>query len=42
VDIGKTGDDFKSLDNALKQLAEPVLLDNIAIELDLPRSTRHS
>lgn len=32
VDIGKTGDDFKSLDNALKQLAEPVLLDNIAIE----------
>ncbi|WP_305965332.1 EAL domain-containing protein [Marinobacter salsuginis] len=32
VDIGKTGDDFKSLDNALKQLAEPVLLDNIAVE----------
>lgn len=32
VDIDKTGDDFKSLDNALKQLAEPVLLDNIAIE----------
>lgn len=32
VDIGKTGDDFKSLDDALKQLAEPVLLDNIAIE----------
>ena len=32
VDIGKTEDDFKSLDNALKQLAEPVLLDNIAIE----------
>lgn len=32
VDIDKTGDDFKSLDNALKQLAEPVLLGNIAIE----------
>lgn len=32
VDISKTGDNFRSLDNALKQLAEPVLLDNIAIE----------
>ncbi|WP_240339450.1 EAL domain-containing protein [Marinobacter sp. BW6] len=32
VDVSKTGDDFRSLDNALKQLAEPVLLDNIAIE----------
>ncbi|SNB58692.1 diguanylate cyclase/phosphodiesterase [Marinobacter sp. es.042] len=32
VDVSKTGDDFKALDNALKQLAEPVLLDNIAIE----------
>ncbi|MEQ5816199.1 EAL domain-containing protein [Marinobacter sp. NFXS11] len=32
VKVGKTGDDFQSLDNALEQLAEPVLLDNIAIE----------
>lgn len=32
VDVSKTGDDFRSLDNALKALAEPVLLDNIAIE----------
>ena len=32
VNVSKTADDFQSLDNALKQLAEPVLLDNIAIE----------
>lgn len=32
VNVSKTEDDFQSLDNALTQLAEPVLLDNIAIE----------
>lgn len=32
VNVSKTADDFQSLDNALKQLAKPVLLDNIAIE----------
>ena len=32
VNVDKTGDDFQSLDDALRQLAEPVVLDNIAIE----------
>ncbi len=32
VDVSKTGDNFQVLDNALKRLAEPVLIDHLAIE----------
>ncbi|MBC7182067.1 MAG: EAL domain-containing protein, partial [Marinobacter sp.] len=32
VDVSRAGDNFQVLDNALKQLAEPVLLDHLAIE----------
>ncbi|TDT41695.1 EAL domain-containing protein (putative c-di-GMP-specific phosphodiesterase class I) [Halospina denitrificans] len=33
VDVNRVKDDFKGLDRALKQLSEPVQLDNLAIEL---------
>lgn len=32
VDVSKAGDNFQVLDNALKRLAEPVLIDHLAIE----------
>ncbi|WP_273208194.1 EAL domain-containing protein [Marinobacter subterrani] len=32
VDVSKAGDKFQVLDNALKQLAEPVMIDHLAIE----------
>ncbi|GAA3965185.1 hypothetical protein GCM10022278_23760 [Allohahella marinimesophila] len=33
LDAGKVGDNFEGLELALRQLSEPVLLDNLAIEL---------
>lgn len=32
VDAGEAGDDFQRLDNALRLLSEPVLMDNLAIQ----------
>ncbi len=32
VDVSRAGDNFETLDDALKKLAEPVVLDNLAVE----------